>query len=146
MLRSNQLCMTSMIRDSTLSHASYDIPEILILSTSDIYSNHAGCFPLLLRCCFHALVVNNVIQAKQKRRMPEIKKPFQKSENSVELIFTLNRMFGGLVLASLAGFYRSRLAFLVLKTFRDCIFLIRYFFTVSKPKRLHSLNSQETTL
>lgn len=113
MLRSDQLGITSVIRDLALVPGCY--PSMIHFFRSSAWSlesirsrwfsavkEHS---PLYKEGNFHILVGDGVKQSKEGRRIPGVKKLFQESENSAKPEYIHGHMFGGLGI--LAGTVRN---------------------------------------
>ena len=104
MLRSDQLGVTSVIRDLALSPGCYDSMLHFFRASSwslegirkRWFSAVKQYAPLYTEGIFHVLVGDGVKQSKEGRRMPGVKKLFQESENSAKPEYIHGHMFGGL--------------------------------------------------
>ncbi|RKI35802.1 transposase [bacterium D16-51] len=113
MLRSDQLGVTSVIRDLALAPGCYDSMLHFFRASSwslgDIrrrwFSAVRQYAPLFEEGNLRVLVGDGVKQSKEGRRMPGVKKLFQESENSAKPEYIHGHMFGGLGI--LAGSARS---------------------------------------
>lgn len=112
-LRSDKLGVTSVIRDLALCPRCYDSMLHFFRASSwsleDIrkrwFSSVSLYAPLYKEGNYHVLVGDGVKQSKEGRRLPGVKKLFQKSENSAKPQYIHGHMFGGLGI--LAGSIRS---------------------------------------
>lgn len=113
MLRSDQLGITSVIRDLALSPDCYlSMLHFFRASSWSLDDVRQRWFhavreyaPLYKEGDFHILVGDGVKQSKEGRRMPGVKKLFQESENSAKPEYIHGHMFGGLGI--LAGSIRN---------------------------------------
>ncbi len=104
MLRSDKLGLTSVIRDLSLCPECYEPMLHFFRASSWSLEKVRKCWfsaakryaPLYQEDDFHVLVGDGVKQAKEGRRMPEVKKLFQASENSAKPEYIHGHMFGGL--------------------------------------------------
>lgn len=104
MLRSDLLGVTSVIRDLNLSHSSYATMIHFFHSSSWTIESIAkkwaeivkGFAPIYKENDMTILIGDGVKASKEARRMPEIKKLHQESENSSKGEFIFGHMFGGI--------------------------------------------------
>ena len=102
MLRSDKLGVTSVIRDLALSPGCYEsMLHFFRASSWSLDSIRKRWFsavmeyaPLYKEGGLHVLVGDGVKQSKEGRRMPSLKKLFQKSENSAKPEYIHGHMFG----------------------------------------------------
>ena len=113
MLRSDQLGVTSIIRDLALSPGCYEsMLHFFRASSWSLEAIRKRWFlavreyaPLYKEEGLYVLVGDGVKQSKEGRRMPGVKKLFQESENSAKPEYIHGHMFGGLGI--LAGSARN---------------------------------------
>lgn len=113
MLRSDQLGVTSVVRDLALAPNCYDSMLHFFRASSWSLTEIRRCWfsavskyaPLYKEENAHVLVGDGVKQSKEGRRMPGVKKLYQESENSAKPEYIHGHMFGGLGI--LAGNVRN---------------------------------------